>query len=77
MALARSRSPVRPAVRLLPVPPLDPPFDDEYVPEIWSDRPAEPTTRPAYTSEPTTHAVDGPVPPRAVSARRAVPAVPV
>jgi Family of unknown function (DUF6459) len=27
---------IRPAVRLRPVPPLDPPFDDELPPEIWS-----------------------------------------
>ncbi|MEN3612300.1 Rv3235 family protein [Plantactinospora sp. ZYX-F-223] len=35
MPLARTRPPVRPTVRLRPVPPLDPPFDDECVPETW------------------------------------------
>ncbi|MDW5329907.1 Rv3235 family protein [Plantactinospora sp. KLBMP9567] len=35
MPLARARPPVRPTVRLRPVPPLDPPFDDECVPETW------------------------------------------
>ncbi|GAA3754085.1 hypothetical protein GCM10022225_43550 [Plantactinospora mayteni] len=35
MTLARTRPPVRPTVRLRPVPPLDPPFDDEHVPETW------------------------------------------
>lgn len=40
MPLARTRPPVRPTVRLRPVPPLDPPFDDEYVPETWVGRPA-------------------------------------
>ncbi|MEQ4304922.1 Rv3235 family protein [Plantactinospora sp. B6F1] len=37
MPLARTRPPVRPTVRLRPVPPLDPPFDDECVPETWVD----------------------------------------
>lgn len=88
MPLARSRSPVRPSVRLLPVPPLDPPFDDEYVPEIWPDRSTEPTTGlypvdpsadrpPVATSAPTTRSGATPRPTRAVSARRTVPAVPV
>ncbi|MEO3926048.1 Rv3235 family protein [Micromonosporaceae bacterium B7E4] len=35
MPLARTRPPVRPTVRLRPVPPLDPPFDDECVPDTW------------------------------------------
>ncbi|GAB3970344.1 Rv3235 family protein [Plantactinospora veratri] len=35
MPVARTRPPVRPTVRLRPVPPLDPPFDDERVPETW------------------------------------------
>jgi len=32
---ARTRPPVRPTVRLRAVPPLDPPFDDEYGPATW------------------------------------------
>jgi hypothetical protein len=59
------------------VPPLDPPFDDEYVPEIWPDRPTPPTTRPVSTFGPPTHTVATPSPIRAVPARRPVPAVPV
>lgn len=31
-----SRSATRPAVRLRPVPPLDPPYEDELAPEIWA-----------------------------------------
>ena len=31
----RTRPPVRPSVRLRAVPPLDPPFDDEYGPATW------------------------------------------
>lgn len=34
-----SKLAARPAVRLRPVPPLDPPYEDEVAPEIWSARP--------------------------------------
>ncbi|MEE6257288.1 Rv3235 family protein [Plantactinospora sonchi] len=41
MHSTRSRPPVRPTVRLRPVPPLDPPFDDECSPEVWFGRPGD------------------------------------
>uniref|UniRef100_UPI00366DC01F Rv3235 family protein n=1 Tax=Plantactinospora solaniradicis TaxID=1723736 RepID=UPI00366DC01F len=70
------------------MPPLDPPFDDEYVPEIWPDRPTEPTTRSVATPEPTPRPIATSEPTirpvattsqqtRAVSARRPLRAVPV
>ena len=52
MSLARTRPPVRPTVRLHPVPPLDPPFDDEFVPEIWIGGPRSPDA-PAGRPDPT------------------------
>lgn len=39
MPAVRARPPTRPAVRLLPVPPLDPPYDDECEAGYWIGRP--------------------------------------
>jgi|GEM_PF-671671 hypothetical protein len=41
MPAAATRPPGRPTVQLRPVPPLDPPFDDERAPEVWLDRPTD------------------------------------
>ncbi|MGI5213921.1 Rv3235 family protein [Plantactinospora sp. CA-290183] len=55
MAAVRSRPPVRPTVRLRPVPPLDPPFDDECAATTWLGRPDT-----GARTEPTAPAAESP-----------------
>ena len=69
---ARPGPPTRPAIRLRPAPPLDPPYDDEMAPVTWARGPAGQLTlnlspRPAGTRPTDRHPEAPPRPARTIT----------